>query len=267
MACLTRRSAITSTGRHHPPPRAIAVTGPTVASGTCSIRSPQVKAGIPRPRPRPLHPPRTTKELPEQELPSLPSCQRGMAPREHRPASFDGPGVWPSLQPPARPARGRPVGREGQQDPRVSRQGPQMLIVVRYGQPVLFPDSAEAGQLGGEILADLCGGREHNGKDADRIIDEQLGSRVPAEDRVLHAVSCSRDVEALAIPREPVGAQVRTPVAADPGNDDVTRLSQERLDLVGGCHPLTLPGPSARPEGRRGPDEAGTGWAKPCRRA
>jgi hypothetical protein len=41
---------------------------------------------------------------------------------------------------------------------------------------------------------------------------------------------------------------VRAPVAADPGDDDVTRLGQERLDLVGGCHPPTLSGP---PRGHR----------------
>src|ERR1700734_3484621 len=126
-----------------------------------------------------------------------------------------------------------------------------MLIVVWYGQPVLFPDSAKAGQLGGDILADLDGSREQHGTKAGRVVDEQLGSRVPAEDRVLDAVSRGRDVEALAVPGEPVGAQVRAPVAADPGADDVTRLGQERLDLVGGCHPLTLPGP------RRGQRVAG----------
>jgi hypothetical protein len=57
--------------------------------------------------------------------------------------------------------------------------------------------------------------------------------RVPAEDGVLHQVPRDRDVEALAISAEPIGGQVRAPVAADPGDDDVTRLSEERLDLVG----------------------------------
>src|SRR5450755_1844074 len=122
-----------------------------------------------------------------------------------------------------------------------------MLIVVRHGHPVLFPDSTEAGQLRGEILADLDGGPNQHGVKTGWIIDKQLRPRVPAEDGVLHPVSRGRDVEALAIPVVPVGAQVRAPVAADPGDDDVTRLSEDRLDLVGRCHPLTLSGPPVWP--------------------
>ena len=157
--------------------------------------------------------------------------------------------LWmPLVQAPACPARGRLVGRKGQQDPPLRGQCPQVLIVVRYGQPVLFPDSAKAGQFGDDILADLDGGRDQHGTKAGRVIDEQLSSRVTAEDRVLHAVARGRDVEPLAVSGEPVGAQVRAPVAADPGDDDVTRLGQERLDLVGGCHPPTLSGP---PRGHR----------------
>jgi len=38
-----------------------------------------------------------------------------------------------------------------------------MLIVVRYGQSVLFPDSTEVGQLRVEILADLDDGRDQHG--------------------------------------------------------------------------------------------------------
>jgi hypothetical protein len=34
---------------------------------------------------------------------------------------------------------------------------------------------------------------------------------------------------------------MRAPVAADPGDNGVTPLSQERLDLAGSCHPVTLP--------------------------
>jgi hypothetical protein len=37
---------------------------------------------------------------------------------------------------------------------------------------------------------------------------------------------------------------MRAPVAADAGDDGVTPLSQEHLDLVGRCHPVTLSGPS-----------------------
>ncbi len=116
-----------------------------------------------------------------------------------------------------------------------------MLVVVRYGETVLFPDNPEVGQLSGDILADLGGCLDYHGTETDRIINKQLCSRVPVEDRVLHPVARSRDVETLPVPREPVGAQVRAPVAADPGDDDVTRLSQERLDLLGGCHCPTLP--------------------------
>jgi hypothetical protein len=153
------------------------------------------------------------------------------------------PSWTPLVQAPACPARGWLIGRKGQQDPPLRRQCPQLLIIVQQGPPVLFPDSAKAGQFGGDIFADLGGGRDQHGTEAGRVIDEQLSSRVPAEDRVLHAVACGRDVEALAVPKEPVGAQVRAPVVADPGDDDVTRLGQERLDLVGGCYPPTLPGP------------------------
>ena len=41
-----------------------------------------------------------------------------------------------------------------------------MLIVVRYGHPVLLPDSAEAGQLSGDVLADLGCGRDQHGPEA-----------------------------------------------------------------------------------------------------
>src|SRR6202042_1972846 len=109
--------------------------------------------------------------------------------------------------------------------------------------PVLLPDRTEAGQLGGEVLADLDSARNQPRAKTGGIVDQQLRPRVPAEDGVLHPVSRGGDVEALAIPVEPVGAQVRAPVAADPGDDNVTWFSEERLDLVGRCHPLTLSGP------------------------
>jgi len=35
---------------------------------------------------------------------------------------------------------------------------------------------------------------------------------------------------------------MRAPAAADPRDHDVTRLSEERLDLVSRCHLVTLPG-------------------------
>ena len=54
-----------------------------------------------------------------------------------------------------------------------------MLIVVQHGHPVLVPDSTEAGQLRGEILADLDGARNQHGAKTGGIVDEQLarGSR------------------------------------------------------------------------------------------
>lgn len=140
---------------------------------------------------------------------------------------------WPSVQAPAGPARGWLVRCDGQQDPPLGCQCPQMLSVIWYRHLVLFPDSAEAGQLRGDILADLNGGRDQHGAEPGGIVNEQLCPRVPAEDRVLHAASCGRDVEPLAVPEEPVGTQVRAPVPADPGDDDITRFSQERLDLLG----------------------------------
>ena len=61
-----------------------------------------------------------------------------------------------------------------------------MLIVVRYSQSMLFPDGAESGQLSGDILTDLDGGRDKHGTEADGIVNKQLRPPVPAEDRVLH---------------------------------------------------------------------------------
>ena len=148
-----------------------------------------------------------------------------------------------SVQAPASPARGWLVRRDGQQDPSLGGQGPQMLLVIRYGHPVLLPDSPEPGQLRGDILPDLHGGRDQHGAEPGGIVNEQLRSRVPAEDRVFHPASCRGHVEPLAVPAEPVGTQVRAPVTADPSDDDVTRLSQKRLDLLCRCHPRTLSEP------------------------
>src|ERR1700675_3712077 len=107
-----------------------------------------------------------------------------------------------------------------------------MFIVVWDGHPVLFPDSAEARQFRGDIVPDLDGGRDQYGAETGGIVNKQLRPRVAAEDRVFHAVPRRGDIEALAVPVEPVGAQVRAPVPADPGDDDVTPLGQERLDLL-----------------------------------
>src|SRR6266851_9801334 len=80
-------------------------------------------------------------------------------------------GFGQSVQAPARPARGWPVGCDGQQDPSLGGQYPKMLLVVRYAHPVLFPDSTETGQLRGDILADLDGGRDQHGAESGEIVN------------------------------------------------------------------------------------------------
>ena len=55
-----------------------------------------------------------------------------------------------------------------------------MLIIGRYGHPVLFPDSTEAGQLRVEILTDLDGRRDQHGAETGWIVDKQLRPRIPA---------------------------------------------------------------------------------------
>jgi Domain of unknown function (DUF4304) len=54
-------------------------------------------------------------------------------------------GIAQLVQAPVRPARRRPGRCDGQQNPSLRRQCPQMLIVVQHGHPVLFPDSTESG--------------------------------------------------------------------------------------------------------------------------
>src|SRR5260370_17779098 len=107
-----------------------------------------------------------------------------------------------------------------------------MVSVSRDVHPVLWREGGEGGQLGGDVLGDLDGGRDQHGGEAGGIVNKQLRPRVPAEDHVLHPAAGGRDVETLAVPVEKVGAQMRAAVAADPGDDDVTRLGEERLNLV-----------------------------------
>ena len=108
-----------------------------------------------------------------------------------------------------------------------------MSIIVRYGPSVLFPDRPESGQFSGDIFPDLGSGRHEHGSEAGGIVNKQLRPGLPPEDRILHPAPRCRHIKALTVPVEPVGAQMRAPVAADPGDDDITRLSEERLDLVG----------------------------------
>src|SRR5690348_2862370 len=119
-----------------------------------------------------------------------------------------------------------------------------MLLIAGHGPPVLFPDRAKAGQLGGDVLAYLHGRRDQDRAEPGGVIDQQLCPWVPPEDRVLDPAARRGHVEPLAVPVEPVGAQMGAAVAADPGDDGVTPLRQERFDLARGCHPVTLSGPA-----------------------
>ena len=107
-----------------------------------------------------------------------------------------------------------------------------MGIIIRYGPSMLLPDGTESGQFSGDILPDLGSGRQEHGAEAGGIINKQLRPGLSPEDRVLHPGPRRRHIKALTVPVEPVGAQMRAPVAANPGDDDVARLSEERFDLV-----------------------------------
>jgi hypothetical protein len=89
-----------------------------------------------------------------------------------------------------------------------------------------------AGQFGGEVLADLRRAPDQHGAKAGAIVHQQLCPAATAEDRVFCPLPRGRYVETLAIPVEPFGAQLRAAVAADPGDDDVARLSEECLDRL-----------------------------------
>ncbi len=73
---------------------------------------------------------------------------------------------------------------------------------------MLSSDNTGAGQLSGEILADLDGVPDQRCPEAGGIVNKQLRPRVTAEDRVLHAALGCRDLGALAIPVEPVGTHL-----------------------------------------------------------
>src|ERR1700722_8350388 len=107
-----------------------------------------------------------------------------------------------------------------------------MVCIVGYGPPVLLPNGTEARQFRLEILADLDGSRNQHRAETRGIVDKQLRARVTAEDSVLHPAPRGRDIEPLTVPVEPVRAQMRAPVEADPSNDDIARLGQECLYLV-----------------------------------
>jgi hypothetical protein len=55
---------------------------------------------------------------------------------------------------------------------------------------------------------------------ADLVVDDELDPGVAAEDVVLGAVAGRRDIELLAVPEEPVGADVGAAVLAEADADD-----------------------------------------------
>jgi hypothetical protein len=79
---------------------------------------------------------------------------------------------------------------------------------------MLFADGVEPGQFRGVILADLDGGRDQHGPEAGGVIDGQLRWWIPPEDRVLDAIAGGPDVETLAVPVKPVGAEMRRTASA-----------------------------------------------------
>ena len=130
--------------------------------------------------------------------------------------------------------------------------GPGLLRPVPAGAPHrrarsshTLPGSHESGRLGGDVLAYLRGRWDQDRAEAGGIVDQQLCPRVPPEDRVLHPAARRGHIEPLAVLVKPVGASMRAPVAANPGDDRVAPLSQGRLDLAGRCHPVTLSGPTS----------------------
>jgi hypothetical protein len=72
------------------------------------------------------------------------------------------------------------------------------VLVVQDSHPVFFPDGAEAGSSAAMSLriSTVPGPAR---READRIINEQLRPRSPAEDRVPHTSSRRRDIEALTV--------------------------------------------------------------------
>jgi hypothetical protein len=120
-----------------------------------------------------------------------------------------------------------------QQDPPFCCQGPQMLGIVRDRHPVLLPDGAEAGSSAAisSRISTVAG--TSTARNPAESPMRNCARRSRREDRALDAASRRGDVEPLGVPAEPVRAQVRAPIAADAGDDDITPLSQERADLLG----------------------------------
>lgn len=102
-----------------------------------------------------------------------------------------------------------------------------MLVVIGNGQAVLLADGAEMRQLGGDILAKLGRGGQQHRPEPGGVIDRQLRSWVPTEDGVLDTTASGRHVKPLAVPLEPIRAQMRSAVFTDAGDDGVAGFGEE----------------------------------------
>src|SRR5581483_4371987 len=101
-------------------------------------------------------------------------------------------------------------------------------------------DGAEPGQLGSQVLADLDGPVDHDVAEPGGVVDQEFGPWFPAEQAVLDPVSGGGHVEARTVPVEPVRGRVRAPIGPGTGDDGVSRLGQECVDLVFRRHAAKL---------------------------
>jgi len=108
-----------------------------------------------------------------------------------------------------------------------------VLFVVGNYHPVLLAYGAEVLELPGDVFADLHSGGHQHRPESRGVIDGQLRPGIPLEDGVLDSASGSRDIEALAVPVEPVGAQVRPTVSTDASDDYVSGFGEELLEFLG----------------------------------
>ena len=91
-------------------------------------------------------------------------------------------------------------------------------------------DAAEEIQVGGYVLADLHRAGEPYVATVGWVVDHEFHPGVPAEYVVLRPVAGGGDVELLAVPEVPVGADVRAAVLADARDDDVPWLGEKGFD-------------------------------------
>jgi hypothetical protein len=105
---------------------------------------------------------------------------------------------------------------------------------------VLLADGAEAAEVGLDVLEDLDRAGERHVAVAGRVVDHELDPRVAAEDPVLHPGAGGGDVEAHAVPEEPVRGDVRAAVLADAGDDHIAGFGQEGFKSRARGHGSTL---------------------------